>query len=91
VTSNKRIAGIIDFGDAGPGDPAIDFAGLPDSLAQAVLIRYTDDERERTNLWVRRHFYQLTVPLHAIAAGVEYEREDLILEGLAGIRELLNG
>ncbi|MCC6790129.1 MAG: phosphotransferase [Thermomicrobiales bacterium] len=87
LTPAGRVAGIIDFGDAGPGDPAIDMAGLPDSLAQAVLQRYTADPSQRQGLWVRRRFYRLTVPLHAIAASFDLDRPDLLREGLSLVED----
>jgi aminoglycoside phosphotransferase (APT) family kinase protein len=82
-----QLAGLIDFGDAGAGDPAIDLAGLPDLLAERVLDCYAPDPQERNRLRQRRAFYRLTVPFHAIVAGLTLGRADLIDQGLAGITE----
>ncbi len=86
VDEHGTLAGIIDFGDSGMGDPAIDFAGLPEDLARRVLGAYTDDSRERERLLIRRRFYQLAVPLHSIRAGFELGRADLLEDGLRIIR-----
>jgi aminoglycoside 2''-phosphotransferase len=82
IDHGGSLAGIIDFGDAGLGDPAIDLAGLPDVLAQRVLRAYTADARERAWLSARRHVYQLAVPLHAIQSGLELGRDELLEDGL---------
>lgn len=87
VHERGGLAGVIDFGDATLGDSALDFAGLPDHLAARVVERYEEDELARRNLHVRRRFYWLTVPFHAIRAGLSWRRDDLIEEGLNGLSQ----
>lgn len=87
VNNSEGLAGVIDFSDAGPGDPALDLAGLPESLAAEVIAHYADNPEQRVGLDVRRRFYRLSVPFHAIRAGQEWLRPDLIAAGLAGVRD----
>ncbi|MDP6716320.1 MAG: phosphotransferase, partial [SAR202 cluster bacterium] len=64
------VSGIIDWGDCGFGDPALDFVGLADGLgedfATEVLANYT---RPDESIMSRARFYGLVVAYHYI----EYE------------------
>lgn len=80
------LSGVIDFGDAMVADPALDFAGFPDALARRVLHLYGDDSRAREGIWLRRELYRRAGPLHAIWAGVELGRADLLRSGIDDLR-----
>ncbi|MBO0839790.1 MAG: phosphotransferase [Sciscionella sp.] len=60
--------GMIDFGDAAVGDPAIDFAGLlkplGDKRIRALLGEYGQPE-----WWPRVRAYHRIAPIHAILHG----------------------
>jgi aminoglycoside phosphotransferase (APT) family kinase protein len=86
VDDDGRLSGVIDFGDAMVADPALDFAGFPEELAQAVLDLYTDDPSVRHGIWARRVLYLRAGPLHAITAGDELGRGDLIRSGIDALR-----
>lgn len=86
LIADGQVAGVIDFGDVMVADPALDLAGFADPLAWAILEHY--DRRRRRALWKRRMAYVHAVPLHAIAAGRELGRLDLIEHGLLGIQLL---
>jgi len=81
------LAGVIDFGDARVGDPAIDLAGLlndasPAFLA-AVLAHYAGPRGD--TLGQRIAFYIATAPLFRVVYG---EAAEGPAERLAGIRQL---
>jgi aminoglycoside 2''-phosphotransferase len=86
VDGDGRLSGVIDFGDAMVADPALDFAGFPDGLAQRVLVLYTDDPSVRHGIWLRRVLYHRAGPLHALTAGVELGRDDLVRSGVDALR-----
>lgn len=87
VDGGGRLGGVIDFGDAMVADPALDFAGFADLLAQRTLERYSVDADVRHGIWRRRSVYRRAAALHAISAGIELEREDLVDEGIEAIEE----
>ncbi len=88
VDDEDRLSGVIDFGDAMVADPALDFSGFPDELARSVLSLYSDDPAIRDGIWHRRVLYRRAGPLHAITAGVELERDDLLRSGIDEIRRV---
>jgi aminoglycoside 2''-phosphotransferase len=85
--SNEHRVSVIDFGDVRLGDPALDFAGLPDELVAGVLERYERDAGR--DLLLRRSFYQSVVPAYAVRASSELGRPDLLADGLLGVRHEL--
>lgn len=86
VDDHGGLSGVIDFGDAMVADPALDFAGFPDGLALSVLYLYGDDPEVRDGVWLRRELYRRAGPLHAIWAGVELGRADLLRSGIDDLR-----
>lgn len=89
-TENGRIAGIIDWGDARAGDPAIDLAwalhGTGRAFARAVVATYGPlDSATHT----RAAFYHRRVPWYEVLYGLERGRPDLVADGLVGVRERL--
>lgn len=89
VDDGGRVGGVIDFGDAAVADPALDFAGFPDPLVRAVLAPYGPPPDAAW--WARREAYRRAGPLHAIAAGTELGRPELVEDGLARLRRQLDG
>jgi aminoglycoside 2''-phosphotransferase len=87
-----RLAGVIDWGDAAIGDPAIDFAGLLGGLGEAfarqVIARWAGlrarGETEET-LLERAAFYTRLAPLHAIQYGLHVGSEAHVRQGVAGL------
>jgi aminoglycoside 2''-phosphotransferase len=77
---------IIDFGDLQIGDPALDFAGLPEPVLPYVLESYGMELGQ--DFPARQTLYKDLVPAYAVQAGVELGRQDLIREGLDGLRRL---
>jgi aminoglycoside phosphotransferase (APT) family kinase protein len=90
LVSGGSVAGVIDWSDAGTGDPALDLSwlvnGTNDSFAQAVLDAYgaADDDLLRRAL-----FYHRLGPWHEVLYGQETGRRDLVESGLAGVRARL--
>jgi len=74
------VSGVIDFGDAMVADPALDYAGFPESFARRVL--RASGEREDAAFWARRALCVQAAPLHAVLAGVELGRDELLAQGL---------
>lgn len=86
--AHNTISGIIDWGDAAIGDPAIDFTGLYAELDQdfmdQVLAHY-DPAGDHT-LRERALFYAFVMPFHAVLFGLSTGQAKLVREGL---RDLL--
>ena len=76
-----RLSGIIDFGDAMWADPALDLAGWPESLAQGVAAKMRSLSPDRY-FWTRCAAYRCIAPLHAVFAGRQNDRPDLLEDGI---------
>jgi aminoglycoside 2''-phosphotransferase len=81
------LRGLIDWGDAALGDPAIDFAGLWIAAGEArtrpLLRRYPMPRDEAFERRIR--FYAAVAPLHDIEYGIACDRPELVA---GGVREL---
>jgi aminoglycoside 2''-phosphotransferase len=76
---NKKVNGIIDFGDCGIGDPALD-------VWDSVLPYYGGKVDET---WAeRRHFYVRLPALHSVIFGSEHSDPALVEYGLNQLSEL---
>lgn len=81
------ISGIIDWGDAAIGDPAIDFTGLladyGEGFTEHVLAHYQGviDRSFRD----RMRFYRTVMPLNTVLFGLDTGQEELVREGLAAM------
>ncbi|MFF0455092.1 phosphotransferase family protein [Nocardia africana] len=90
VDDAGRITGVIDFGDAQLGDPAIDLAwalyGAPPAFSAAVAAAYgvTGELRRRASVWHRLG------PWHEVTHGLETGSTAHIRSGLAGLLERLS-
>lgn len=82
------LTGVIDWGDAGIGDPALDFAGLVGVLGDAelndVLGAYETDDAEAIT-W-RARFYRELSPMHELLFGVGVDDRALIERAVARLR-----
>ncbi len=90
LIDDGRLSGIIDWETAGPGDPAIDFVGLhlavgPD-WAGAVLDAY---EPTDPSLAGRIPDYAWLGSVHAILYGLDERRDDIVTDGIVGLRQRL--
>jgi aminoglycoside phosphotransferase (APT) family kinase protein len=90
VTSAGDLAGIIDWGDAVPGDPAIDFSWLlyhGQEIGERALGAYggAPDPGFRG----RAKFYDALGPWHEVSHGLQADRPDFVRSGLEGVRERL--
>lgn len=84
VDERGAATGVIDFGDACVGDPAIDFAGLG-RLRPAAVAAYELPLDE--TLLERVHIYRQIGPFHEVVYGLEIGAREHVEAGLAGIRE----
>ncbi|HST88282.1 MAG TPA: phosphotransferase [Ktedonobacterales bacterium] len=82
------LTGIIDWGDARAGDPALDFTGLlrdaGPAFAEAALAAYpgpVDPAFRR-----RMDFYARLIPYHEVRFGLDTHQLDHLARGLAAIR-----
>ena len=87
----RTITGIIDWEDAGIGDPAQDFTGLlanfgPEFEAQ-VLAAYGGPPDAR--LLSRTRFYKAVVPFHEVLYGLDAGLPEHVSAGLADLRASL--
>jgi len=83
--ARNAVSGIIDWGDAAIGDPAIDFTGLYAELDREfmdqVLAHY--DAAGDSTLRERALFYAFVMPFHAVLFGLSIGSRQHIDEGLA--------
>ena len=83
------ISGIIDWGDAAIGDPAIDFTGLladyGEGFTEQVLAHYGGalDPFFRD----RMRFYREAMPLNTVLFGLDTGQEQYVREGLMNLRD----
>jgi len=92
LTSDGDLAGVIDWGDAGVGDPAIDFAWLLHRAPEAgerALAAYggAPDERFRE----RAAFYDRLGPWYEVTHGLDTQEPAFVESGLRGVRARLPG
>ena len=84
------ITGIIDWGDAAIGDPAIDFTGLLDAygedFTERVLSHYQGDMD--ASFRDRMRFYHGVIPLNSVLFGLATGQAEYVREGLAEIARL---
>ena len=76
------ISGILDFGGAGLGDPAYDFAGLLSSYGKAFLQRCVTTYPEIEAFWDRITFYQSSFALLEALFGIENHDQEAFESGI---------
>jgi aminoglycoside 2''-phosphotransferase len=83
------VTGVIDWGDATMGDPAIDFTGLlldcGSAVAKQVLDHY-QGEIDQT-LWGRTSFYAYLLPFYEVLYGLDMEDPRYVSQGLDRLRQ----
>jgi aminoglycoside 2''-phosphotransferase len=79
----QRVTGIIDFGSAGMGDPAYDFAGLLSGYGERFVEYCVDVYPEVEGFEERIRFYQGTFALLEALFGIEHGDEGAFKAGLA--------
>ena len=80
------ISGILDFGGAGLGDPAYDFAGILSSYGEVFLRRCVTTYPEIEVFWDRITFYQGTFALLEALFGIENQDQEAVESGIADYR-----
>ena len=86
LAADGSLAGVVDFTDAGPGDPACDFAWRPDLGEAAFAAAIAAYPAAGAGLAARAGAYEALIPLHRIAHGVERGDRGHVAAGLAGLR-----
>jgi aminoglycoside 2''-phosphotransferase len=86
--TSGRIIGVIDFGSAGLGDPALDLAGLisPASYGEPFLNLFTPFYPELQALLARARFYAATFALQEALWGIEHNDPEAFESGIARYR-----
>jgi aminoglycoside 2''-phosphotransferase len=91
--ATATISGVIDWGDAAIGDPAIDFVGLLDDcgtdLTERVLAAYAGDID--VTFRSRMGFYLHALPFNDILFGAATGDAELVAQGVAGVERLVRG
>lgn len=86
--ANGVLTGVIDWGDAGIGDPALDFAGLlglmGEAILQDILGAYGTDNAEAITR--RARFYRDLAAVHQLLFGVTVGDRAFIERGVARLR-----
>lgn len=80
------ISGIIDFGGAGLGDPAYDFAGILSSYGESFLRRFAVVYPEIESFWNCILFYKGTFALLEALFGIENDDQEAFESGIADYR-----
>jgi aminoglycoside 2''-phosphotransferase len=80
---NQVITGVIDFSNAGLGDPAYDFAGLLSSYGEPFLKRCVSTYPEIESFWSRILFYQGTFALLDALFGLENNDSTAFEQGIS--------
>ena len=84
-----ELTGVIDWGDARIGDPALDFAWLlQQHFAEEVLAAYGDHD---PGLPERALFYHRLGPWYELHYGLFFDRPEFVESGLVGVRSRLPG
>jgi aminoglycoside phosphotransferase (APT) family kinase protein len=88
------IAGVIDWTDAGPGDPALDFAWLlharePSFVEQLLDAYAAGGGRIDPGFRERALYFHRVGPWHEVLFGLQTGRDELVESGLVGIRARL--
>ena len=80
--AEQRIAGVIDFGSSGLGDPAYDFAGLLSGYGEEFVAQCVGSYPAVPGIMGRIRFYQGTFALLEALFGIENGDEDALRAGL---------
>ena len=80
---NRSIVGIIDFGSAGLGDPAVDFAGLLSSYGERFYEQCAESYPEMQLAFKRVQFYYGTFALQEALFGIENDDQQAFRNGIA--------
>lgn len=79
---NQVISGIIDFGFAGLGDPALDIAAAM-SYGESFFARYADAYLNIESMLERAHFYRGTFALYEALYGIKHGDREAFESGIA--------
>lgn len=82
----RVITGILDFGGAGLGDPAYDFAGILSGYGESFLRRFAVVYPEIESFWHRILFYRGTFALLDALFGIENDDQATFESGIADYR-----
>ncbi|MDA3628734.1 phosphotransferase [Saccharopolyspora sp. WRP15-2] len=89
LADGSGLTGVIDFGDVGIGDPAVDLSwalhGTSTVFADGLAAEYgvTSSQRERALVWHRLG------PWHEVTHGADIGDADMVRSGLAGVLDRL--
>jgi aminoglycoside 2''-phosphotransferase len=85
------LTGVIDWGDAGIGDGAMDFVGLAHRGGRAFTERVLANYQEKIDegFWRRLAYYQRYEPFSKLLYGAYEDSEDLITRGKEELRTLI--
>ncbi|HJT58637.1 MAG TPA: phosphotransferase [Ktedonobacteraceae bacterium] len=89
---HSLLTGVIDWGDATIGDPALDFVGLHQGHGRAFTERVLEDYRGMVDaaFWQRMDFYLCYGPFSELLFGAYSESEKFIAQGIEGLRKLFD-
>ncbi|RAI84437.1 aminoglycoside 2''-phosphotransferase [Paenibacillus pabuli] len=83
---DKRIAGIIDFGGSGLGDPAYDLAGILSSYGEEFFEICTKLYPNGRQISERVHFYRSTFALQEALHGIDHNDAEAFEDGIKEFR-----
>jgi len=72
LAEEGSLTGVVDFADACVGDTAMDFAGMPPTVAERVYVQYSAYAQHSTtagqdqNILTRAQFYRMIAPCYAL-------------------------
>jgi aminoglycoside phosphotransferase (APT) family kinase protein len=85
LVSGERVTGVIDWGDSGVGDPAIDLAWTVHGAAPAFAEQVVSAYRPSAAVLARSFDLHLLGPWHEVLFGLQTEQDAFVRSGLDGV------
>lgn len=86
---NRRLSGVIDWGDARVGDPALDFAALWYELGETFARKTArhDTGWQDETFWIRADLYRKLAPLHGLLHALKQGNRQLWESNIRRLKE----
>jgi aminoglycoside 2''-phosphotransferase len=89
VSSNQEISGVLDFGVAGIGDPALDLGAIISNYGESFVRKLDTSYPGMDALLPRARFYAQAIELQWVLLGIETDDHFWFTAHLGGARDIL--